>query len=112
MNRKRQHDHTMKQFQEVCNGTNCNANKATPHHSAECEAEHDSCHVALNAARENELHAAQEADELRALNARFKYLLKQIAYPRRGTEEDRMDIFDAAKLIQDNFTAEELGCDF
>ena len=30
----------------------------------------NSCHVALNAARENELHAAQEADELRALTTR------------------------------------------
>lgn len=44
-----------------------------------------------------------------ALNERFKDLLRQIAYPKRGTEEDRMDIFDAAKLIQSNFTADELG---
>jgi hypothetical protein len=44
-----------------------------------------------------------------ALNERFKDLLRRIAYPRRGTDEEKMDIFDAAKLIQSNFTAEELG---
>lgn len=48
------------------------------------------------------------ADKAEALNARFKDLLRQIAYPRRGTEEESMDIFDAAQLIQANFTADEL----
>ena len=116
MNRKRQHDHTMKQFHEVCNGTNCNANKAAPHHSAECKAEHDAAYsneriseMANGFARHSE--PAAMIRQLIAENARLKDLLRQIAYPRRGTEEDRMDIFDAAKLIQDNFTAEELGCD-
>jgi len=50
--------------------------------------------------------AANKAD---ALNARYADLLRQIAYPRRGTDEEKMDIFDAAKLIQSNFTADELG---
>jgi hypothetical protein len=43
-----------------------------------------------------------------ALNERVKDLLRQIAYPRRGTDEEKMDIFDAAKLIQSNFTVDEL----
>ena len=42
------------------------------------------------------------------LNARFNDLLRQIAYPRRGTDEEKMDVFDAAKLIQSNFTADDL----
>ena len=61
--------------------------------------------------RREEIEPAAMIRQLIAENARLKDLLRQIAYPRRGTEEDRMDIFDAAKLIQDNFTAEELGCD-
>ncbi len=44
-----------------------------------------------------------------AMNERLKDLLRQIGYPRRGTDEEKMDIFDAAKLIQSNFTAIELG---
>lgn len=39
--RDRQHEHTMKQFQEVCHGRNCTANKAQPTHSDECKADHD-----------------------------------------------------------------------
>ena len=39
---------------------------------------------------------------------RFADLLRQIAYPRFGTEEDEMDREDCAKLIQSNFTADEL----
>lgn len=42
------------------------------------------------------------------LNERFKDLLRQIGYPRRGTDEEKMDIFDAANLIQSNFTADDL----
>ena len=49
-----------------------------------------------------------ELEELKALNARFKDLLRQIAYPRRGTEEEYMDIDDAAVLIQANFSLDEL----
>lgn len=47
--------------------------------------------------------------ELHAIAGRFKDLLRQIAYPRRGTEEENMDIFAAAKLIQSNFTIDELS---
>lgn len=50
-----------------------------------------------------------EVLRLQTNNARFRDLLRQIAYPRRGSEEEKMDIFDAAKLIQSNFTAEELS---
>lgn len=45
------------------------------------------------------------------LNKRYADLLRQIAYPRRGTEEGRMDIYDAAKLIQCNFSSEQLNGD-
>ena len=50
-----------------------------------------------------------EVDEQNQLLARLKDLLMQIGYPRRGTEEENMDIFDAAKLIQSNFTSDELS---
>jgi hypothetical protein len=43
-----------------------------------------------------------------ALNERFKDLLRQIAYPRFGTEEDKMDREDCAELIQANFTMADL----
>lgn len=39
---------------------------------------------------------------------RFRDLLRQIGYPKRGTEEESMDIFDAAKLIQSNFRLQDL----
>lgn len=39
---------------------------------------------------------------------RLKDLLRLIGYPKRGTDEENIDIYDAAKLIQDNFTVEEL----
>ena len=44
MSRELQHKHTMDQFKEVCNGTNCRASKAMPYHSEECRAEHDALH--------------------------------------------------------------------
>ena len=44
MSRELQHKHTMDQFEEVCNGTNCRASKAMPYHSEECRAEHDALH--------------------------------------------------------------------
>jgi hypothetical protein len=50
-----------------------------------------------------------EVLRLKTNSDRFKDLLRQIAYPRRGSEEENMDIFDAVKLIRSNFTAEELG---
>lgn len=46
IDRENQHRFSMMQFKEVCKGTNCNASKALPHHSTECEAEHESCHEA------------------------------------------------------------------
>ena len=54
--------------------------------------------------------AAKDAEitHLQSTYARFKDLLRQIAYPRRGTDEEKMDIFDAAKLIQANFTMADL----
>lgn len=48
------------------------------------------------------------AVELFRKNERFKEILRQIAYPRRGTEEEARDIFDYAKIIQDNFSLEDL----
>lgn len=36
-------------------------------------------------------------------------LLGAIAYPKRGTEEERLDIFEAAELVQAKFTAADLG---
>lgn len=34
------HEFSMQQFQEVCKGKNCNANKIRPYHSDECIKEH------------------------------------------------------------------------
>lgn len=39
---------------------------------------------------------------------KMKELLRWIAYPRRGTDEEYSDIFDAAKDIQANFKLEDL----
>lgn len=39
---------------------------------------------------------------------RYRDILRQIGYPKRGTEEERMDIFEAAKLIQSNFFLKDL----
>lgn len=51
----------------------------------------------------SELEACRESlREHMHLCARFKDLLRQIAYPSRGDEEN-MDIHEAAKLIQSNF---------
>ena len=47
-------------------------------------------------------------DEEKLLVSRLKDLLRQIAYPRCGTDEENMDIYEAAKLIQSNFSLEEL----
>lgn len=38
----------------------------------------------------------------------MKELLRRIAYPRRGTEEAGMDIYEAAAAIQAAFTLEQL----
>ena len=34
--------------------------------------------------------------------------LRKIAYPRRGTDEQQLDIFQAAEVIQAEFTLEDL----
>lgn len=39
---------------------------------------------------------------------RFKNLLRIIAYPKRGTPEEEIDIFQAAELIRENYTLEML----
>jgi hypothetical protein len=39
---------------------------------------------------------------------RMKDVLRQIGYPKRGTDEENMDIYDAASLIQSNFNIQEL----
>lgn len=40
---------------------------------------------------------------------KMQEVLKIIGFPRRGTEEEDMDRYAMAKLIQDNFTRKELG---
>lgn len=40
---------------------------------------------------------------------KMQEVLAIIAFPRRGTEEEDMDRFDIAKLVQDNFSRKELG---
>lgn len=44
----------------------------------------------------------------RIKSSRYADLLRQIGYPKRGTDEEKMDIFDAARLIQSNFSVEDL----
>jgi hypothetical protein len=38
----------------------------------------------------------------------MKKMLSKIAYPRRGTPEDDMDIVAAAEMIQDKFSSDQL----
>lgn len=40
---------------------------------------------------------------------KYAVLLRKIAYPRRGTDDEQLDIYSAAALIQASFTAEDLG---
>lgn len=58
--------------------------------------------------KENWDDAVEKLNNANALNDRLKDLLRQIAYPRRGTDEEKMDIFDASKLIQSNFSCDDL----
>lgn len=53
-------------------------------------------------------HHSKMLDAEKAKTDRFKDLLLQIGYPKRGTEEEDRDIFDAAKLIQSNFSLNDL----
>ena len=50
----------------------------------------------------------QEIESNEYIISRYKDLLSQIAYPQRGTDQENMDINDAAKLIQSNFSMKEL----
>lgn len=52
--------------------------------------------------------AKEITQQITANNERFKALLRQIGYPKRGTDEENMDIYDAAKLIQSNFSVDDL----
>jgi hypothetical protein len=55
-----------------------------------------------------ELHKEREAAKLLAQLQTARAILSQIAYPRRGTPEETMDIFDAAELIRSQFAQEDL----
>ncbi len=70
MSRELQHAHTMNQFKEVCHGTNCNASKAVPSHSAECKAEHDLAYGIKPSYRHD--NPLRELKILRAENASLK----------------------------------------
>jgi hypothetical protein len=50
----------------------------------------------------------QSCEHLEQENLSLKKLLRVIAYPHRGTNEETMDIFQAASLIQAAYTSEEL----
>lgn len=50
-----------------------------------------------------------ESNDLVKENSSLKDILRQIGYPKRGTEEENMDIYEAANLIQSNFTLEQLS---
>jgi hypothetical protein len=40
---------------------------------------------------------------------RLKSLLRMAAYPRRGTDEESLDIFNFANVVQSVYTSESLG---
>jgi hypothetical protein len=46
--------------------------------------------------------------ELADQNARLRSMLKIAAYPRRGTEEENMQIYLFAKMVQSVYTLEQL----
>jgi hypothetical protein len=58
--------------------------------------------------KEDEMVTDAEFNNLINENKRLKDLLRQIGYPMRGTDEDLMDIYDAGKLIQSNFSLKQL----
>lgn len=71
----------------------------------------DNCICGKEEMNENKIveFRQHEVYEQNKLISRLKDLLMQIGYPQRGTDEENMDIFDAAKLIQSNFTLSELS---
>lgn len=46
--------------------------------------------------------------ELNAENQRLRDILRQIAYPKRGTREDAMSLIGFAEMIQQTYTLEQL----
>ena len=65
---------------------------------AEMNIEHDA--KSSRKYKEDFYALVEDCKKIEHLNARFKDLLMQIAYPRRGTEEEYIDIQNAAKLIK------------
>ena len=61
--------------------------------------------AAITYAFEDARHDIIELDDQ---NKRLRSLLKMAAYPRRGTEEESMDIFTFAKMVQEIYTIEQL----
>lgn len=47
--------------------------------------------------------------ELHAENARFRNVMRMIAYPRRGTAEEGYGLMDIAKLLQSAYSSEQLS---
>lgn len=85
MSRELQHAHTMNQFKEVCHGTNCNASKAVPSHSAECKAEHDLAYGIKPSYRHD--NPLRELKILRAENASLKAELAASEDSRKTAQE-------------------------
>lgn len=52
--------------------------------------------------------ARHDIIELHDQNKRLRSLLKIAAYPRRGTEEERMDIQEFADIVQATYTCDQL----
>lgn len=50
----------------------------------------------------------REACPCKAEVIKMRALLKRIGYPARGTRDDDMTIYDAAELVQKEFTLEQL----
>ena len=90
MSRELQHAHTMDQFKEVCHGTNCNASKAVPHHSAECKAEHDLAYGIKPSYRHD--NPLRELEILRTENARLKVELHDADEALKAVEKALADV--------------------
>lgn len=64
--------------------------------------------VAANGATVATIADIQRAEVIvRAVNA--LPMLRAIAYPRRGTNEERLDALDMAEMVQRAFTIDDLG---
>lgn len=58
--------------------------------------------------KENRMVTDTEFNYLLKEHEKAKDLLRQIGYPKRGTDEEKMDIYDASRLIQSNFSIDDL----